>query len=277
MIGTIFNIAILRLWNNKQELLLALVVPIIFFTIFAIIFSRGIATGTRPIDLAVIDADQSKVAKQITHFLDGQEVLRIGENVFAPHPSLPTRVLAEKIIQDRNKEVVLYLPPRLQHDLQRGNPVTLQILNEGSNPVGAQIVGALLTQAVATATRQAQPPPPHPAMPRQSQRGQAVDHVQLVSQTQQGSLAGDSFTIVREDVLAGDKSNPKIAMYAAGIAVMFLLFSVGGAVFGMIGRGQWLSAARAVRDAGLESDGLTGLLAGQHRVVDQRLPQPCRQ
>ncbi|MEM8678844.1 MAG: ABC transporter permease, partial [Planctomycetota bacterium] len=77
-----------------------------------------------------------------------------------------------------------------------------------------------------------QPPPrvpPHPTMPRQSQRGHVVDHVQLVSQTQQGSLAGDSFTIVREDVLAGDKSNPKIAMYAAGIAVMFLLFSATGA------------------------------------------------
>ena len=46
MIRTVFHIALLRLWNNKQELLLALVVPILFFSIFALIFSHGISTGT---------------------------------------------------------------------------------------------------------------------------------------------------------------------------------------------------------------------------------------
>ncbi len=44
MIRTIIQISLLRLWNNKAELLLTFVVPILFFSIFAWIFgSRGLA------------------------------------------------------------------------------------------------------------------------------------------------------------------------------------------------------------------------------------------
>ena len=59
MISTVFYIALMRLWNNKQELLLAIVVPIMFFSIFAMIFGRGVATGTAVIRFAIVDDDDS--------------------------------------------------------------------------------------------------------------------------------------------------------------------------------------------------------------------------
>ena len=46
MILTILRILYLRLRNNPLELLLVFVMPVIFFSIFAAIFSNGIATGS---------------------------------------------------------------------------------------------------------------------------------------------------------------------------------------------------------------------------------------
>ena len=46
MILTILRIMYLRLRNNPLELLLVFVMPVIFFSIFAAIFSNGIATGS---------------------------------------------------------------------------------------------------------------------------------------------------------------------------------------------------------------------------------------
>lgn len=45
MIWTVFKIMVLRLWNNPVELGLVFIVPVLFFSIFAAIFSRGIATS----------------------------------------------------------------------------------------------------------------------------------------------------------------------------------------------------------------------------------------
>ena len=64
MIITIFRIGLLRLWNNKQELLLMFVVPILFFSIFALIFSRGVGRDTPAIQVAIVDDDRSELTKE---------------------------------------------------------------------------------------------------------------------------------------------------------------------------------------------------------------------
>jgi ABC-2 type transport system permease protein len=46
MILTILRILFLRLRNNPLELVLVFVMPVVFFSIFAGIFSKGIATGS---------------------------------------------------------------------------------------------------------------------------------------------------------------------------------------------------------------------------------------
>lgn len=55
MILTFLRIAYLRLRNNPLELLLVFVMPVLFFSIFAMIFSQGIAAGTeKPVRLGLL-------------------------------------------------------------------------------------------------------------------------------------------------------------------------------------------------------------------------------
>ena len=231
MISTIFNIAALRLWNSKQELMLALVVPILFFTIFALIFSRGIGNGTKPIKLAVLDGDESPLTQEITRQLQQQETLQLDNAVFRPTANFAPRDVAAQIIKQLNREVVVFLPSKMQAAAERGEEVTVQVLNEGSNPLGRQVVNAVLTQVVATAVQKVQPiqrlPQPNPPT------GPSGHVTRLSYQAAIGGTVG-SISIVHDDVLAADKTNPKIAMYAAGIAVMFLLFSATGAGGGLL-------------------------------------------
>ena len=65
MIWTVSKISILRLWNNKQELLLAFAVPVLFFSIFAIIFSRGVGESVSQVRVAFIDDDGSKESRAL--------------------------------------------------------------------------------------------------------------------------------------------------------------------------------------------------------------------
>ncbi|MEO8270645.1 MAG: hypothetical protein ABI557_13060, partial [Aureliella sp.] len=59
MIWTVCQISVLRLWNNKQELLLAFAVPVLFFSIFALIFSRGLGQSLTQVRVSFIDDDRT--------------------------------------------------------------------------------------------------------------------------------------------------------------------------------------------------------------------------
>ena len=76
MTWTILRITVLRLRNNPLELALIFVVPIVFFSIFAMIFSKGIATGQN-IDLKIgwVDAAQSDLSLELLLFLSEQDQL----------------------------------------------------------------------------------------------------------------------------------------------------------------------------------------------------------
>ncbi len=220
---TIFKIGLLRLWNNKQELVLALVVPMLFFSIFALIFGHGIGTGTAAIKVALIDDDFSATTNEMTHLLEEQEALQIDLSVLRTNAQWPLDKLVRTVMRDNSVDVVVYLPRGLEQALQNRSEVVVSLFSEGTNPVGRQIVKSMLSQVVAVtagelASRQrvaGYPPPP------------SASTTTPIAPAATGPLERVSFEDT--DVFASDKHNPKIAMYAAGIAVMFLLFSATGA------------------------------------------------
>jgi ABC-2 type transport system permease protein len=87
--------------------------------------------------------------------------------------------------------------------------LSAELLNDASDQVASQVVTALVTRAMMTAGT--------PNMPSDAP-------------TPQASFAPPKIEII--NVIGQDKSNPIISVYAAGIAVMFLLFgaSSGGGV-----------------------------------------------
>ncbi len=266
MMATVIEIALLRLWNNKQELLLTVLVPIAFFSIFALIFGRGVGTETPPIAVAIVDDDGTRLTKAILQELNKQTSIAVHNETHPSDQGRPIEQLARAIMRDQRAEVVIHFPPGLEQRLRDSKEVTIRLLNEGTNPGGRQIVHGLLSRAVGVAlakrggiiswwrARQLRrlaeridqstdsvaetsggdvsggdAPADETVAAAQRPQSNAVVNRGGSSTGNAGRRLQELISLQSTDVYAMDKRNPIVAMYAAGIAVMFLLFSATGA------------------------------------------------
>ena len=221
MIGTVLRISLLRLWNNKQEIALIFVVPIIFFSIFAMIFTRGIGGSDNQLKLGVVDEDQSQLSREVIEELRAQATLDVASDfVRAEQPSVDE--LCRDIMRLHDLEMVIHFPRGLSESQSSDAPLSIRMLAEGTNPIARQITSSLLSQAVATSlVRLRQVPTEYP--PESLSAGAPVAGLASPVATER------AIAIEELEAFADDKKVPEIAMYAAGIAVMFLLFSASGA------------------------------------------------
>lgn len=221
MIGTVLKISLLRLLNSKQDLLLIFVVPILFFSIFAMIFSRGVGSRVKTVSVSIVNDDPSpQTATVIQRLLQADELKR-ATGIGSTTDQWPIEKLARAIMSSRNVEVVVYFPPDFAKVQQTDQPKTVQILNEGTNPVSSRIVEAALSKALLQDIPQFQLPASTVQLASGVSTGSGAVHL--------ASHAPPSLPVEHRSVFASNKHEPKIAMYAAGIAVMFLLFSSIGA------------------------------------------------
>lgn len=265
MITTILWISLRRLLNSPQELVLIVIVPILFFSIFAMIFSRGVGGGTAPMSIAVVDQDDSELSQRIVATLKNQtefEAVRGGGKV---PDGWTVQQLAQGLLARTETDLVVLIPEGFTQKLLSISPqqptsaadqlASIAILDKGTNQIHAQMVKALLGEAVANsvATHQAtklagdfQPAQTstvvtasHGAgatgLSTTQQTGQPAGPQQLAaafakySAPSAGSAVSSQLSFENQNVFGLNRHNPKIAMYAAGIAVMFLLFSATGA------------------------------------------------
>jgi ABC-2 type transport system permease protein len=218
VIKTVVAISLLRLWNNKHELLLIFLVPILFFSIFALIFSRGVSQEKKKIRISFVSDDVGESAKRIIRrVLERSEikpVTRVGKTT----PEWPIEKLSRSIISQLNADVVVYFPENFSHASMMAVPPAIQVVNEGTNPLSTLMVQGLLTQAV--------------ALEKSAEQTPSYSRVFLASTGSRDATVSRSQPVVpieSVDVFSSSKHQPKIAMYAAGIAVMFILFSANGA------------------------------------------------
>lgn len=258
---TILTISLQRLWNNKQELVLALLLPMLFFSIFALIFSRGVGNAQAPISVAIVDDDQSELSRSVARSISQQTTIKQATGGAASSTEWPIEKLARALLSQTQTDLVVHIPSGYAANLQQSLPLPIRILEEGTNPVGLQVVRAVLSQAVAVQLQQVSrsaaaaqfrgPVPNSPAAanplvgsapqsfmlasaitPTVARNSVAVSGGQAGNQAtvQPGDLPEtSSIELESQNVFSTNKHNPKIAMYAAGIAVMFLLFSASGA------------------------------------------------
>ncbi|MEM8736271.1 MAG: ABC transporter permease [Planctomycetota bacterium] len=238
MIRTVVKVSILRTWNSKQELLLIFVVPILFFSIFALIFSRGVGMSVKEVRVSVIDDEGSQLTQQITSAFFKRDEISSATGVGKTSDDWQIERLARALISQVGTEVVVYFPegygrsttsPQLagafasaEGDVNKSPDVpAVRILNEGTNPISAQVVQSALAQAIA---KQQVRHAAIPSAPVQlaSTRMNATRHMP-------SGRSSPAMNFQQDNVFASNKHQPKVAMYAAGIAVMFLLFSASGA------------------------------------------------
>jgi ABC-2 type transport system permease protein len=228
MIWTVVQTSWRRLKNNRSELLLTFVVPIIFFSIFAVIFGSrsGSGSGTPKIKVAIADTSDSPISKRATELLCEQQSLRLADrrssqpllggsstsNDPATTVSPPT---AEDLVRRGIVSAAIVFEPA-----DSGTMPTVRVLTDTYDQVASQVVTALVQRAIMTAASESSPS--MPPVDSQQVRPAGFDG-RSISTVPAMVAKPPEISVV--DVLGGKKTNPVISMYAAGIAVMFVLFS----------------------------------------------------
>ncbi len=206
VITQVIKIGWLRLWHGRFELLLVFVVPLVFFTIFALIFDKQLGSGkTKQIDAAVVDLDQSPVSQSfVKHLVDDAAIRRyaIEDNEAVGYDQLDA---ARDTVLRGDATVAVVIPEAWAKSLVSGKPAKVWLLADASDPIGPGVVEALVQKLTADSLAAQLPATEIADAPKQ---------LPLVVET--------------IDVLGQNKTSPVVSMYAAGIAVMFLLFSATG-------------------------------------------------
>jgi ABC-2 type transport system permease protein len=223
MIWTVVRVGLLRMWHGRTEILLTFVVPIVFFTIFAFIFDEQIGLGKSPkVNLAIVDEDDTELSHEFVSALAEWDTLRIwapveyqeGLFVFSSMEPAKDLVLAGTL------PLAVVVPKGWTASLSDPGKesVDLRLLADSSDPVATQVVTALLRQTSGQLMGE---------RARQQIRSfLSLSPDQFAESPVSRFAAPVAVEVV--DLFAADKANPVVSMYAAGIAVMFLLFGAVG-------------------------------------------------
>ncbi len=144
MILTFLRIAFLRLRNNPLELLLVFVMPVLFFSIFAMIFSQGIAAGTeKPVRLGLFLPEDNKDSRAL------REQLLQKTSLICTDLRLPaTPEQQQRAILDAQNSSHYDLLLQLPSDFSRldESRFQLRLITDGQNAMATAMVKAILEE-----------------------------------------------------------------------------------------------------------------------------------
>jgi ABC-2 type transport system permease protein len=283
MIGTLLRIGYLNLSRDRVALSLKFLLPVVFFSIFASVFGGQGDAQTARISLGVVDQDHSEFSRRLVAGLQSEKALRVRTTADAKGTGATLdRALAEQSVKSGDVPVAVVIPAGLGESFAKngvgGGGPAIQLLSDVSDPIAPQMVLGLLQKVTMTAApdllmqgglRQfeqyagAMTPQQRSAvdawMPQL--RAQSAPGVTRAGGTPGGAAGGMGVSVEMVDVMRSHSNRGSlISFYAAGVGVMFLLFSsVAGA------GGALLEEAEAGTLERLLSTnmGLTRLLAGK--------------
>lgn len=249
MILHIARTALIALRRDRGAFVLSFILPLSFFSIFAVIF--GVQHNSTPkIAVILVDEDQSEASHQLVKGLQGESSLVIltapaAKRKSAPAPADYTAATAEAAVKAGDAPVALIIPRGFgQNPIAFGRDEgqsSIQLLNDASDAIAPQIVTGLLQKAAITAM---------PAVMAEQGMKYAGQYVGGFT-PQQRALMQSSLDSLRQRQAAGatapsesadaaivavtsravvgeNKRNPMVSFYAAAIGVMFLLFTASG-------------------------------------------------
>ena len=242
MILDVARTAATALRRDRGALLLSFVLPVAFFTIFAVIFGgRGDTTPRIPV--IVVDQDGSAASEALVEGLRGESLeVRTRPGRGRGTESDYTAEGAEAAVRAGEAPVAIVIPRGFADRLARPGAAAagaaIQLLRDPGDPVGPQVVAGLLQKVAMTSL-------PDFMIERGSallegqvggftpeQRGRLEEGLRaLRSRRSAGHGQGDAMliSVTPRDVVGTGKHHPMISFYAAAIGVMFLLFTASAA------------------------------------------------
>ncbi len=226
MILTLVRASWTHLRRDRAAQVMSFVLPIVFFSIFAVIFGgRGGISSTPGVRVAVVDESHTDRSRALVKALAADSSLRVstvwraqGAAKGAATASI-TRERATQLVRDGDFTVALVLPAGIDTSLSRfdGKGVKVLVLHDPGDPVASKVAAGLLQRAG-----------------MQALRAEANEFRGAPAPGQVSPSLDDMMPVRTEavSVLGKKQDNSMVAFYAAGIAVMFLMFSAsaGGGV-----------------------------------------------
>jgi linearmycin/streptolysin S transport system permease protein len=250
LIFAIVRTGLTALRRDRGALALSFILPLAFFTIFAVIFG-GRRDTTPKIRMIVVDEDHSRASQQLVKGLS-EESLSVNTRP-APKRGVEqpeyTAASAEAAVRAGDAPVALIIPKGFGE-----NPIafgggqqrsTIQLLKDSSDMVAPQMITGLLQKVAMTAMPDAMAAQGSKYMEMYAggftpeQRKKITQGLQELhqaesagnggTQTKRNSNAGMPISVATRDVVGENKNNPMVSFYAAAIGVMFLLFTASSA------------------------------------------------
>jgi ABC-2 type transport system permease protein len=271
VIGVMLRTAWVSLRRDRIALLMTFVLPIVFFTIFAAIFSNlGGGVGASSLDVIVVDDDGSEVSRRFAEAIGEQDGLEVRGAPRAteaePSPAPYTRESAIRGVRTGAADAAVIVPAGFGATFASfgGDARSVEVIYDAANPLAQHTVTGLLQAAAMMAAPDVLMEKGLEQLGRfgggltPAQRS-AVESIRpfLRGERDWSELGADEEPAVPADGSAeresgfrglvvveaidartasgeGDPANAgkkrsMAAYYAAGIGVMFLLFSMAGA------------------------------------------------
>lgn len=239
--ATLLRIAWINLRRDRVAQALTFLLPIVFFSIFASVFGGQGDSQTATIRIAVVDEDGSELSRRIVEGLGREKGLRPRTTLEAgPGSPALDRVSAERLVRNGDVPVAVVLPRGLgesfaQSGFSSSGP-SIQLLSDVSDPIAPQMVQGLLQKVTMTAAPDLMMAG---GMRQFEQRAGALTPGQRTAVDEwlpklkaqassggSGTTGGMGVGVEVVDVMrTDDRRGSLISFYAAGIGVMFLLFS----------------------------------------------------
>jgi ABC-2 type transport system permease protein len=241
-----------RLKRDRAGFTLAFIVPVVFFSVFALVFGGPRGT-TRRVPVAVVDEDRTENSSRFLAALAREKGLHIETGRIREGGASQTpydRSSAEEAVREGQVPLALVIPVGFGsapiHFGPSADTPRLLLYADSADPVAPQIVTGLLQKVALTAMPDVLASTGIAQMDRwgaslteeqktrlrdgmDKLRGLSAAPVSGAAEKDGGGAAGGLVAIEVKDVLGESKKNPASALLAAGLGVMFLLFSATGA------------------------------------------------
>ena len=248
MIAAIVRTAMTSLRRDRGALSLSFILPVVFFSIFAVIFG-GRRDTTPRITVLVVDEDHSRVSQRLVQGLEHEGSLVVKtrpERVKQVAQPEYTAATAEAAVKAGAAPIAIIIPhgfgqnPIAFGPQSEGRP-TIQLLEDSSDVVAPQMVRGLLQKVVMTSMPDLMAEQGSKYIDQlaggltREQRDQLDAGIHDLRQQEEsgGSVSpsdnGGIVAIAARPVVGENKNNPMVSFYAAAIGVMFLLFTASGA------------------------------------------------
>lgn len=234
--------------RDRGALALSFLLPVVFFSIFAVIFG-GRRDTTPKVSVLVVDEDRSRASERLVEGLEHEGSLVVKKRpapVKAVEQPEFTAAAAEAAVKAGTAPVALIIPRGFgENAISFGpsgtNRPPIRMLEDTSDIVAPQVVAGLLQKVAMTSLPDVMAEQGSKYFDQfaggltREQRERLDQGLRFLRERQQsgapsaGAGGGGIIAVTTRAVVGENKNNPMVSFYAAAIGVMFLLFTASGA------------------------------------------------